>query len=176
MGKVELDGKDFQKWVEDHVIESRYVVFFGYSGSRATFWVLPTTKAWQFAEVDLTDTDSRTKLEQLLSEKGVKFFNAEVEWKLRKVRFWSWKELKSFSKYYLGLPKKDYEVYLTASEEIIFLPKVSSGNLINFCIQITRANKPEEQPATFLSELKIPVYPVKKYTWNADTAQAVSTN
>lgn len=175
MGRIKLKEETFQEWVKDHVIEDRYVVFFDRTGLRIVFWVLPATRTWQFATLTLADDPSREKLEQLLKNKGVKFFVADVDWGLGKVKFWSWKAFSAFCQYYL--PDRSYEGYHTESEEIILLPKVSSKNLIKFCIELTRTNKPETiTPESFLNRLKIQVYSVDDYTWSAEMAQAAPAN
>jgi len=184
MGKIELTEEILQKWIEDHVVKNRYVVFFDRTGLEAVFWVLPATKTWHFATVTLANNTSRENLEKILKEKEIKFFDADVDWKFGKVKFWNWTPFAMFCMYYLQksenekFKKRDYEAYCTNGGEIIILPKVSSNNLINFCIKLTNANKPNEDPKSFLSkkELEIPIYPVVRFDWPTDTAQAAPIN
>jgi len=182
MGKIELTEEILPKWIEEHVVEKRYVVFFDHTGLVAVFWVLPTTRSWHFVTVTLTDRASREKLEKILKEKEIKFFDADVDWKYGKVTFWHWTQFSTFCMYYLekkeNVKKREYDAYLTNNGELILLPQVSSNNLINFCIKLTNANRPNEDPKTFLSkkELEIQIYPAVKFDWSADTAQASPIN
>ena len=170
MGRVRLEAEEVERWANDHIREGRYVVFFYRTGLRGAFWVLPATRTWQFVEFVLTKQEDRAKLEQFLKSRGVKFFNAEVDWGLGKVEFWQWKEFKAFCAYYL--PDRSYDAYRVYDTEIVLLPRPSTPHLIKFCITLTSANTPEEKPKDFLDQLKVPNYLATEYNWSTFTATA----
>jgi hypothetical protein len=108
---------------------------------------------------------------------NVEFFDANIDWKLKRAEFWTWKPFTMFCTYYLK--NRDYEAYITDDEEVILLPIPSSDNLISFFIKLTPANRPSLDPRDFLRSLHkedeppVPVYSAASYAWSIDTAPAV---